>query len=51
MSELFAIPGWGVVFAAWALSAGVGVLVIAVATAMSLRGRAKRKGPSGTGRP
>lgn len=42
MTELFEIPGWGVVFAAWALAAGAGGLVIGLAVVLALRARARR---------
>lgn len=43
MSEWFEAPGWGVVFAAWTLSAAIGAVVVAAAALLALRGRARRR--------
>ncbi len=43
MEEWFAIPGWGLVFAAWLLTGAVGVLIVAVAALSAWRGRQKRR--------
>lgn len=43
VDEWFAIPGWGLVFAAWALTGVVGVLVVAVAALSAWHGRRKRR--------
>lgn len=43
LNELTGIPGWGLVFAAWALAAGIGLVIIAVSALLAWRGRAKRR--------
>lgn len=42
VTELFEIPGWGVVFAAWALAVFVGGLMVGLAAVLALRARAGR---------
>ncbi len=49
MGEWFAIPGWGLVFAAWALSGAVGALLVGAAALLAWRGRSKRRTEGGRG--
>ena len=47
MPELFETPGWGLVFASWALAAAVGLLSVVATALVSLRGRSKRRRSGG----